>query len=84
MIKKIAIGIVVIGILAAVFIALGGADLSAAVLEPTPEAADALPPVKAESLITADARVVPAQSADLSLPAGGIISELHVAEGEGV
>ncbi|MGH2542395.1 MAG: HlyD family secretion protein [Ardenticatenaceae bacterium] len=47
--------------------------------EPTP-----LPAVQASGEIVAEARVVPVQSAALSLPTGGIVAEVVIAEGEPV
>ncbi len=44
----------------------------------------ALPVITDNQAIIADARVVPANSADLSLPVGGIVSEVLVAEGDDV
>lgn len=52
---------------------------SAAGTDPTP-----LPPVKADSRIVADGKVVPVLSADLSLPTGGTVAEVFVAEGDQV
>ncbi len=46
---------------------------------PTP-----LPPVRADNRIIADGRVVPVRRADLSFPAGGIVGEVLVSEGDEV
>ncbi len=48
--------------------------------EPTPEAV--LPPVRETHQVMAEAKVVPIQYATLSLPAGGVVAETLVAEGE--
>ncbi len=48
------------------------------------ETATPLPPVKADTRVVADGRVVPVRSTDLGLAAGGIVSEISVREGEQV
>jgi HlyD family secretion protein len=48
-----------------------------------PEAGE-LPPVKAVDHVVAEARVVPTHSAALSLPAGGVVAEVLVTEGDSV
>jgi HlyD family secretion protein len=83
--KKWIIGIVVFVIVAAaayVFIGRGG--VNAATAQATPGVTDELPPVEAGNQVVADAVVVPVRSASLSLPSGGIVIELLVAEGDQV
>jgi multidrug resistance efflux pump len=70
-------------VVAAVAYLILGRGSSATASEATPQAAE-LPAVKASQEVVADAMVVPAQSAKLSLPAGGIVAETLVAEGEPV
>ncbi len=86
--KKLIVGIVVIAILAGgAFLALGGVEAvrtMAAVPEAGPEATTTLPPVKAGDVVMAEAKVVPVQYAELSLPTGGIAAEVLVAEGDGM
>ncbi len=48
---------------------------------PAAQATDVLPPVRASNDVVADAVVVPARTANLSLPAGGIVTEILVEEG---
>ncbi len=48
---------------------------------PAAQATDVLPPVRASSDVVADAVVVPARTAGLSLPGGGIVAEILVEEG---
>jgi HlyD family secretion protein len=50
----------------------------------TPSAEATLPPVRAGGAVVADARVVPLRSAALSLPAGGLVRELFVEDGDSV
>lgn len=50
----------------------------------SPEAQATLPPVRAGGAVVADARVLPVRSAALSLPAGGLIRERFVEEGDSV
>jgi len=64
------------------YVALGrrGATVSGK----APEATPTLPAVKAPDQITVDGKVVPVRYATLSLPTGGIVAEVPVAEGDGV
>lgn len=79
--KKVVIGIVVLAFLAGgAYVALGRRGASADALP----AAPVLPAVKADHKVVADAKVVPALNAALSFPAGGIVGEVLVAEGDGV
>ena len=84
--KKWIIGFValaIVGVVAYVILTQGG--LSATASESTPEAATGeIPAVKANNEVVADAVVVPAQSAQLSMATGGIVSEVLVAEGDQV
>ena len=50
--------------------------------EPAAATADTSAPVRAGNEVVADAAVVPALSADLSLPAGGIVAEILAEEGK--
>jgi HlyD family secretion protein len=65
-----------------------GAGVSAAVLRSrgtdTQSQTPTAVPVAAEDQLVAEAKVVPVQSAVLSLPGGGIVAELLVAEGQRV
>jgi len=83
--KKWIVGIVVITILAGgAFLAFGGGLAQLSASEPTVEAEASLPPVREIHQVMAEAKVVPVQYATLSLPAGGVVAETLVAEGEGV
>lgn len=55
----------------------GGEAIRSANVEESP-----LPPVRAERIVVADAKVVPIRSAALGMPTGGIVAELLVEEGE--
>jgi HlyD family secretion protein len=76
--KRILIGIAVLLLLSAVGYLMfqrGG----------TPTAPTATPaPIMAEDQLVAEAKVVPVQSAALSLPNGGVVAEMLVAEGDHV
>jgi HlyD family secretion protein len=85
--KKWVIGLVVLGIVAAAILAFlyGGDLLQAAAPQETAEAStEQLPVVKASSHVVADAVVVPVNSAQLSLPAGGIVADVAVQESQQV
>ena len=83
--KKWIIGIVVLAVLGIVgYVVVTQGGLNATASELTPEAAADIPPVKASSEVVADAVVVPARSANLSLASGGIVAEVLVAEGDAV
>ncbi len=58
----------------------GGAGPAA----PGPDTEAALPPVKADNRVQAEARVVPVRYAALSMAGGGIVDEVLVTEGEAV
>jgi len=81
--KKWLIAIAVLALLAGsgyIVLGLGGNGLVAqARVEATP-----LPAVKAGRQVLAEARVVPARSVQLSLPAGGVVAEVFVSEGDQV
>lgn len=79
--KKWMIAIVVLALLAGgAFLAASRGKTNAASLQVTPT----LSAVKASNKVIASARVVPVRSADLSLPSGGIVAEVLVAEGDHV
>jgi HlyD family secretion protein len=81
--KKVLIGIVILGVLAVIGSALIGCSPPGAPAEPEPTV-DVLPVVQDSGDIVADAVVVPVRDAQLSLPSGGIVAELPVAEGDQV
>ena len=62
--------------------AIGGSP-TAVLATPPPPRSTPLPPIAGGGL-SSEARVVPVRSAALSLPSGGLIGELLVAEGEQV
>ncbi len=70
---RLAVGVVMAGLALA---ACGG---QAANVQPT-----AIPPVRADERVVAEARVVPVRSAALAMNSGGIAAEVLVAEGETV
>jgi HlyD family secretion protein len=78
--KKILIGVAVLALVGAgvygIFLR-GGATETTAEMPPTT-------PVTAEEMLVAEAKVVPAQYAALSLPIGGVIAEVLVQEGDQV
>jgi HlyD family secretion protein len=82
--RKVIIGIVIVAVLVAVGYLLYRNFGAAAAETATPEAMTELPAVKANSEVVADAVVVPAQHASLSLPTGGIVAEVPVEEGDSV
>jgi HlyD family secretion protein len=83
--KKWIIGIIVLAIVAVgAYLVPGGGLARLSASEPTPEAEAVLPPVRETHQVVAEARVVPVQYAALSLPAGGLVAETLVAEGEAV
>jgi HlyD family secretion protein len=83
--KKWIISIIVVAALAGLgFLALEGGLLQATASEMAPKAATVLPAVKASNQIIAEAKVVPVRYAALSLPAGGVVAQVAVAEGERV
>jgi len=75
--------IVVLALLAGgTFVVVGCKGTSTTALGATPGAVPVLPAVNAGDQVVADAKVVPAQSAALSLPTSGIVAEVLVAEGD--
>ena len=81
--KKVLIGVTIVVLLAsAVVYAMGYARPTAAQGKETPE--PKMPAVKAPDEVIAEAAVVPAQSATLSVAAGGIVAQVLVAEGDRV
>lgn len=81
--RKIAIlaGVVVVLALVCILIVANGGGIAAAQSAAT---ATPLPPVNAGSEVIVDGKVVPNQSAELSFPAGGIVAEVSVQEGDSV
>ncbi len=81
--RKLIIAVVVLALLAGggyIVLGRGGNGLAAqAGAEATP-----WPAVKAGRQVLAEARVVPARSVQLSLPVGGVVAEVLVAEGDQV
>jgi len=79
-VKKLMIGIIVLALLG------GGAYLYFGRSAPAPAEAPvaAAAPVLASNAIVAEAKVVPARSAELSLPTSGTIAEVLVTEGDQV
>lgn len=86
MFKKLLIGAIVLVIIAGgAYLTLGGGGGAKVKADDgTPKAGTPLPSVKTGGTIVADAKVVPLQSADLSLPFSGIVTKILVAEGERV
>lgn len=83
--KKWIVVIVLLAVVGVVlYLVLGQDLLAAATPQPAAEATSDIPPVKASSAIMADAVVVPVRSARLSLPTGGVVTELLVGEGDQV
>ena len=81
--KKVLIGVTIVVLLAsAVVYGMGYARPTAAQGKETPE--PKMPAVKAPDEVIAEAAVVPAQSATLSVAAGGIVAQVLVAEGDRV
>src|SRR5262245_9504062 len=76
--KKIIIVIVVLALLG------GGAYLYFGRTKPTEAPIAAAAPVTASNAVVAEAKVVPARSATLSLSSGGIVAEVLVKEGDQV
>src|SRR5947199_233325 len=80
-VKKIIIGLFVLVLLAGgAYLSLGRGGTTA---DPAAQAAP-VPAVKATDQVVAEANVVPARSAALSLPAGGIVADVLVEEGDQV
>jgi len=83
--KKWMIGVVVIAVVAVgAFLIFGGELSPLSASEPTPEAEAVLPAVRERHEVVAEAKVVPVQYASLSLPAGGVVVETMVDEGDDV
>ena len=81
--KKVIIVIVVVAVLVGVGYALFGRGQQAGAASGKP-AAPTAQAVQADSRVVAEAKVVPAQTAKLSLPVGGIVAEVLVKEGQSV
>jgi HlyD family secretion protein len=83
--KKWIIGIIVLAIVAVgAYLVPGGGLARLSASEPTPEAEALLPAVRETHRVVAEAKVVPAQYATLSLAAGGVVVETMVDEGDDV
>ena len=80
--KKWLIGILILVVLAGSAYLAWGLTARATGPEEAPEASPELPVVKASNDVVADAVVVPARSVRLSLPAGGVVAERLVTEGD--
>ncbi len=78
--RKVLIGIVLVAVVAGAAYALIARNRAAREAQQVPD----LPPVRAATEVVAEARVVPVRGATLSLPAGGTITEILVAEGMAV
>ena len=72
---------ILLSLLALLTLAACNNQAAATPAAPAAEAPAVLPPVRASDDVVADAVVVPARTADLSLPAGGIVAEILVEEG---
>jgi HlyD family secretion protein len=81
--KKLIIGIVVAAMVVTVGYLVVGRGMQVRASN-TREDAPAQAPVQADSRVVADAKVVPARSAGLSLPTGGIVAEVLATEGQEV
>jgi HlyD family secretion protein len=81
--KKLMIGIVVVAVVIGVGYLLVGRGMQASATTGE-QAAPTAAPVRADGRVMAEAKVVPARVARLSLPTGGIVAEALVAEGEQV
>ena len=82
--KNVRIGIILIAVLIGVGSLLAGCSSSGG-SEAEPEATtEQLPVVRDSGDIVSDAVVVPVRDAQLSLPTGGIVAEVLVAEGDQV
>jgi multidrug resistance efflux pump len=83
--KKWMIGLVVLAIVAGgAYLVLGDRLSQVLASETELEAETILPAVEAPRQVIAEARVVPVQYAALSLPVGGIVTQVSVAEGDNV
>ena len=80
--------VVVVAVLAVVvwgvYAFIGGNGSPPQAREGAQTAAQSLPPVKAPNVVVADAKVVPVQSAGLSVATNGVVAEVLVREGERV
>ena len=81
--KKLIIGIVVAAVVIGVGYLVVGRGMQASATNGE-QAAPTAAPVQADSRVIAEAKVVPARVARLSLPTGGIVAEVLVTEGEQV
>lgn len=83
MARKLIIGIVAATLMAALIFLLAGCQPQASV-GGNAQAATPIPAVLAEKGIVADAKVVPANAAHLSMATGGIVTQVAAAEGDSV
>jgi HlyD family secretion protein len=81
--KKLIIGIVVAAVVIGAGYLVVGRGVQARAMNGG-QAAPTSTPVRADSRVSAEAKVVPARVAGLSLPTSGIVAEVLVAEGEQV
>jgi HlyD family secretion protein len=81
--KKIVVGIVLVALLVGVASLLAGCAPPGAPAEPE-ATAELVPVVRDTGDVVSDAVVVPVRDAQLSLPTGGIVAEILVAEGDDV
>ncbi|MCU0501679.1 MAG: biotin/lipoyl-binding protein, partial [Anaerolineae bacterium] len=82
--KRMLIAVVSVGVLLGVTSLLSGCGAAAGTPASGKTAAPTAPAVQADNRVVAEAKVAPVQSARLSLPAGGIVAELPVKEGQTV
>ncbi len=82
--KRLAIGILVLALVAGVgYLAFGQGALGAGTSNAAEKTAQTTP-VKASDGVVAEAKVVPVRSVSLSMPTGGTVAEVLVAEGNDV
>ena len=80
--KKIVIGLVLVGLLAFAAITIGGCGGTQATTQPTPAPKQTTSAIKASSRIVAEGKVVPVRSAALGFQTGGIVAQVPVALGD--
>ena len=80
--KKIVIGLVLVGLLAFAGITIGGCGGTQQTTQPTPAPKQSASAIKASSRIVAEGKVVPVRSAALGFQTGGIVAEVPVALGD--
>ena len=77
-------GLVLLLVIALVLVGCSGQAQPAASSPEATEPAEALPPVRSDTSVMAEGKVVPAQDAALSFQANGVVGEVLVSEGEQV